>query len=52
VPSDGASAKVDGVMVVDRPSGVLLRLELRSQSAEFSVRRVLVRIEPAQTRTE
>jgi hypothetical protein len=43
----GTSARVDGVMVVDRKSGVLLRLELRSSNPEFSVRRTLVRIEPA-----
>lgn len=47
VPSDGVSSRVDGVMVVDRKSGVLLRLELRSGNPEFALRRTLVRIEPA-----
>lgn len=42
-----ASSRLDGVMVVDRRSGVLLRLELKSASPEFSFRRTLVRIEPA-----
>jgi hypothetical protein len=47
-PFPGASStRVDGVMVVDRKSGVLLRLELNSANPEFSVRRTLVRIEPA-----
>jgi hypothetical protein len=46
VPADGVSSRVDGVMVVDRKSGVLLRLELRSGNPEFSLRRTLVRIEP------
>ncbi len=41
------STRLDGVMVVDRKSGVLLRLELRSGSPEFSLRRVLLRVEPA-----
>jgi len=44
------SSRLDGVMVVDRRSGVLLRLELRSGSPEFSLRRMLVRIEPAAVR--
>jgi hypothetical protein len=47
VPADGVSSRVDGVMVVDRKSGVLLRLELRSGNPEFALRRTLVRIEPA-----
>jgi hypothetical protein len=37
--------RLDGVMVVDRKSGVLLRLELRSGNPEFSLRRVLLRVE-------
>ena len=41
------STRLEGVMVVDRKSGVLLRLELRSGSPEFSLRRVLLRVEPA-----
>jgi hypothetical protein len=47
VLTEGTSARVDGVMVVDRKSGVLLRLELRSGNPEFALRRTLVRIEPA-----
>jgi hypothetical protein len=41
------SARLDGVMAVDRSSGVLLRLEVRSNNADFAVRRRLLRIEPA-----
>ena len=45
--SDGdRSTRLDGAMVVDRKSGVLLRLELRSGNPEFAFRRTLVRIEP------
>jgi hypothetical protein len=47
VPTESPNTRVDGVMVVDRKSGVLLRLELRSRSPEFSLRRTLVRIEAA-----
>jgi hypothetical protein len=43
---EGASTRLDGVMVVDRKSGVLLRLELRSGSAAYALRRTLMRIEP------
>lgn len=39
------STRLDGVMVVDRKSGVLLRLELRSGNPEFALRRVLLRVE-------
>lgn len=45
-PGVGPMTRVDGVMVVDRKSGVLLRLELRSANPDFSVRRTLMRIEP------
>ncbi|MED5621170.1 hypothetical protein [Ideonella sp. BN130291] len=45
VPNGVASTRVDGVMVVDRHSGVLLRLELRSGNPEYALRRKLVRIE-------
>ena len=41
------SARLDGVMAVDRTSGLLLRLEVRSSNADFAVRRRLLRIEPA-----
>ena len=47
VPYGNHSTRVDGVMVVDRKSGVLLRLELRSANPEFALRRTLLRIEPA-----
>jgi hypothetical protein len=47
--AEGASTRLDGVMVVDRKSGVLLRLELEGGSPEFALRRTLVRIEPAVT---
>lgn len=46
VPQGEASTRLDGVMVVDRKSGVLLRLELRSGNPEFALRRTLVRIDP------
>ncbi len=45
VPLAEHSTRLDGVMVVDRKSGVLLRLELRSGNPEFSLRRVLLRVE-------
>jgi hypothetical protein len=49
-PNEGAvSARLDGVMVVDRKSGVLLRLELRSGNPAFALRRTLARIEPPLT---
>lgn len=46
---DGAlgSTRLDGVMAVDRRSGVLLRLELRSGNPDFSVHRRLLRVERA-----
>jgi hypothetical protein len=47
VPHGELSTRLDGVMVVDRKSGVLLRLELQSGSPDFALRRTLVRIEPA-----
>ena len=45
-PVGEGSTRLDGVMVVDRKSGVLLRLDLNSGSPEFALRRLLVRIEP------
>lgn len=39
--------RVEGSIVVDRLSGVLLRLDLRSAQASFSVQRQLLRVEPA-----
>jgi hypothetical protein len=46
-PMANHGTRLDGVMVVDRKSGVLLRLELRSGNPEFALRRTLTRIEPA-----
>jgi len=46
VPHGDHSTRLDGVMVVDRKSGVLLRLELRSGNPEFALKRTLLRIEP------
>jgi hypothetical protein len=42
-----ASTRMDGVMVVDRTSGVLMRLDLVSAQRGFNLQRRLVRIEPA-----
>ena len=39
--------RVDGALVVDRNSGVLLRLDLRSAAPGFSLQRRLMRVEPA-----
>jgi len=39
------STRLEGVMAVDRQSGVLLRLELRSANGDFSLRRRLQRVE-------
>ena len=44
---DNDSTRVSGVMAVDRSSGVLLRLELSSSNPAYSMRRRLVRVEPA-----
>ena len=41
------SSRLEGSMVIDRPSGLLLRLDLRSSQAGFTVQRRLARIEPA-----
>lgn len=41
------NAGVDGVLVVDRTSGVLLRIELGTSSARTAFRRRLVQVEPA-----
>jgi hypothetical protein len=40
-------SRIDGAMVVDRLSGVLLRLDLRSALPGFTMQRRLARIEPA-----
>lgn len=42
-----STARLDGVMAVDRASGLLLRLELRSANPDFALRRRLLRVEPA-----
>ena len=42
-----ASTRVDGAIVIDRASGVLLRLDLRSADASFSLQRRLMRVEAA-----
>ena len=42
-----SSTRVDGAIVVDRASGVLLRLDLRSADASFSLQRRLMRVESA-----
>lgn len=44
---DHGSTRLDGVMAVDRRSGVLLRLELRCGNPDFALRRRLVRVEAA-----
>jgi hypothetical protein len=41
------STRLDGVMAIDRHSGVLLRLELRSANGDFVLRRRLQRVEAA-----
>ena len=41
-----ACTRLDGAIVVDRASGVLLRLDLRSAQPAFTLQRRLVRIEP------
>jgi hypothetical protein len=45
--TNGGSTRLQGVMVVDRASGVLLRLELDCANPRFAVWRRLLRIEPA-----
>ena len=42
-----AATRVDGALVVDRHSGVLLRLDLRSADAGFRLQRRLMRVEAA-----
>jgi hypothetical protein len=44
-PMGDHGTRLDGVMVVDRKSGVLLRLELHSGNPEYALRRTLTRIE-------
>lgn len=40
-----STTRVDGAIVVDRASGLLLRLDLRSANSSFSLQRRLVRVE-------
>lgn len=42
-----ANTRVDGSIVIDRDSGVLLRLDLRSADPAFALQRRLMRVEPA-----
>ena len=44
-PRGDSSTRVEGVIVVDRHSGILLRLDLRSAQGSFSLQRRLVRVE-------
>jgi hypothetical protein len=46
VPRGESSTRLDGSMVVDRASGVLLRLDLKSASPNFTLQRRLARVEP------
>ncbi len=46
-PGGEAYTRVEGALVVDRTSGVLLRLDLRSANPVFQVQRRLVRVEAA-----
>ena len=41
-----ATTRVDGAIVVDRASGLLLRLDLRSANGSFELQRRLVRVDP------
>lgn len=45
--TDGGFARLNGVMAVDRTSGLLLRLELSCSNPEFAMRRRLTRVESA-----
>lgn len=45
-----ASTRIEGAVVIDRASGLLLRLDLRSADPAFSLQRRLLRIEPAAPR--
>ena len=47
--SGDSSVRLDGAMAVDRTSGVLLRLDLRSTNPDFALRRRLQRVDPAAT---
>lgn len=47
VQREDASTRLEGAIVVDRTSGVLLRLDLRSAEPAFNLQRRLMRVEPA-----
>lgn len=47
VPRGDTSTRLDGAIVVDRRSGLMLRLDLRSAQPLFQLQRRLVRVEPA-----
>jgi len=42
-----ASTRLEGAIVIDRASGLLLRLDLRSADPSFTLQRRLLRVEPA-----
>ena len=46
-PRAEAYTRVEGALVIDRASGVLLRLDLRSANPAFQVQQRLLRVEPA-----
>ncbi len=46
-PRGDSYTRVDGAIVVDRDTGVLLRLDLRSAAPGFLLQRRLMRVEPA-----
>lgn len=46
-PQGESSTRLDGAFVIDRASGLLLRLDLRSAQPLFQFQRRLVRVEPA-----
>jgi hypothetical protein len=45
--SDGGFARLNGVMAIDRTSGLLLRLDLSCSNPDFAMRRRLTRVESA-----
>lgn len=47
VPRGETWTRLDGALVVDRRSGLLLRLDLRCAQPQFQLQRRLVRVEPA-----
>lgn len=49
-PRGEAYTRVEGALVVDRTSGVLLRLDLRSANPVFQLQRRLMRVEPGADR--